>query len=294
MTTDDRIRHVLHDLTPSVDEQAGWERIQARLAPARRRRRLAATAAVAAVGVLFVGFAIGARVWRPDTSDAAGITGSTVTSTMPATVECPGPGVDAQNLAYLEAWTSLTGSLRTGQCVLAGVHGPEPEMIPGGLGDEMPLYPFEITDDTVLPYGVLAPVADDYPIIHLGRVADTDVHGFLYWVRDPAAVGPTPDIGGALFGPGETMASHPGVWVMGVEGQTITIYTVVPDNAAIAAIGIDGKAQAWQRPVAKASVFVLDEAMMESVEPVITVTVFDRTGTVIAQYEERYPVGPDP
>jgi hypothetical protein len=294
MTTDDRIRHVLHDLTPSVDEQAGWERIQARIAPARRRRHLAAATVVVAVVVLFVGLAVGVRSWRPDTSDGADVTGSTVTSTIAVTIECPDPDVDEQNLAYLEEWTSLTGSLRTDRCVLAGVHGPAPAVIPDGLGDEMPLYPDRLADDTVLPFRVLLPVADDYPIIHLGRVADTDVHGFLYWVRDPAAVGPTPDIGGALFGPGETMASQPGIWVMGVAGQTITVYTVVPDNAAIAAIGIDGKAQAWQRPVAKASVFVLDEAMMESVEPVITVTVFDRTGTVIAQYEERYPVGPDP
>lgn len=287
MATDDQIRRVLLASLPDVDEQDGWDRVQARIAPARRRRLTQVAAAATAVAVVVV-IGITARSWLGDTSpDVADGTTTTVISTTTAVVECLDARIDSGNADYLDRWTTSTVSLQADQCVLAGIAGPEPETIPDGLGVEMPLHPDRLVDDTDLPRGrVLLPIVDYYPIVHIGQVGDTDFHGFLYWVEGETTGAPTPNIGGAIGAPGDTMAAQEGIWSAGIAYPTITVHTVVADEAAIVAIEVDGRPYAWQRPVAKASVFVIDETQLSASPTSIAVTVFDRTGTVIDRYEQ--------
>ena len=76
---------------------------------------------------------------------------------------------------------------------------------------------------------------------------------------------------------------------MGSSYPTITVHVIVPDEASIVALDIDNIALAWQRPVAKAAVFVIDETQLESAPSTITVTIYDKSGTVIDQYQQPGP-----
>lgn len=205
---------------------------------------------------------------------------------------CLDSRIDEENLGYIERW-STTESLHSEQCVLPGVHGPEPSTVPEGLGAELPLHPESLPSGDTLPQSVLNPIVDFYPIIHVGQVGDTDRHAFLYWARDSQG-GPSPNIGGALAGPGATMADQPGIWSIGTDENltlgeivTIDIYVVVPEEAAVAALAIDDQPYARQRPVAKVAVFVIDGAELESQLNSITVTVYDESGAEIDAYEEQ-------
>lgn len=68
---------------------------------------------------------------------------------------------------------------------------------------------------------------------------------------------------------------------------TIDIYLVVPEDGAVAAPEIDDRPYAWQRPVAKVAVFVIDGAELESLPSSITVTVDDPSGHEIDAYQEQ-------
>lgn len=289
MSNDEQIRRVILATLPDVDDEQGWAAVQARIAPAQRRRRITqAAAAVAAVAVL-VGLGIGTRAWLIDRPYVADINDTTTTSTTTQTAtECLDPRIDAQNVAYLQRWTVSGTSLRADRCVLAGIAGPEPEEVPEGIGAEMPLHPDRLPDGEALPRSELTPVLDWYPIVHLGEIADTDNHGYLYWFSDSVSGAPTPNIGGAFGYPGDTMAALPGIWAVGSGGgdRTITVYVVVPDEASIVALDFDNVALAWQRPVAKAAVFVIDETRLESLPGTITVTIYNKSGTVIDQYQQ--------
>jgi hypothetical protein len=288
MSNDEQIRRVILASLPDPDEERGWAGVQARIAPAKRRRRITQVAtAMAAVAVL-VGVGFGARTWLTDRPDVADSNDTTTTSTStPSATECLDPRVGAQDVAYLERWTVIGTSLRTDRCVLAGIVGPEPEVIPDGLGVEMPLHPDRLPSDEVLPRSELMPEIDWYPIVHLGQVSDTNNHGYLYWVGDSVAGTPTPIIGGAIGHPGDTMAALPGIWAVGRGDRSITVHVVVPDEASIVALDIDGLSLAWQRPVAKAAVFVIDETQLESSPDTITVTVYDKSGIAIDQYQQQ-------
>lgn len=202
--------------------------------------------------------------------------------------------IDDANLEYIERWTVTAESLRDDQCVLPGVYGPEPSTLPEGLGAEMRLQPESLPSEEDLPQSGLNPVVDFYPIIHVGQVGDTDHHALLYWVQDRLG-GPAPIIGGASAGPGTTMADQPGIWSLGAEENltlgdivTIDIYVVVPEEAAVAAMTIDDQAYAWQRPVAKTAVFVIDGAEFELEPNSIVVTVYDQLGAEIDTYQEQF------
>lgn len=208
--------------------------------------------------------------------------------------DCLVSRIDDANLEYIERWAATVESLHDDQCVLPGVYGPEPSAVPDGLGSEMRLQPESLPNDEYLPQSILNPVVDFYPIIHIGQVGDTDHHALLYWVRDRLG-SPAPMIGGASADPGATMADQPGIWSLGMEENltlgeilTIDIYVVVPEEAAIAALTIDDQAYAWQRPVAKTAVFVMDGAEFESEPNSIAVTVYDQTGAEIDTYQEQF------
>jgi len=285
MNNDEQIRRVIVASLPDVDDEQGWAGVQARIGPARRRRRLMQSAAAVTVGAVLVGLGIGTRAWLTDSPDVAETNDTTTTSTTIGTAtECLSPLITDDDIAYLERWTAGGTSLRADRCVLAGVTGPEPDVTPEGLGVEMPLHPDRLSDDVVLPHSALMPPVDYYPIVHLGQVDVTDTHGYLYWVSG-ASSGPVPNIGGATGSPGDTMATQTGIWAVDTSYPTITVYVIVPAEASIAALEMDNIPVAWQRPVAKAAVFVIDETQLESSPSRITVTIYDQSGATIDRYE---------
>lgn len=207
---------------------------------------------------------------------------------------CLDPRIDEANRNYIEQWAATSESLVKERCVLPGLHGPEPSTTASeGLGTELRLDPERLASDVDLPQSVLNPVVDYYPMIHVGEVGDTGRHAFLYWAQDRLG-GPTPNIGGALADPGATMADQPGIWSIGFdenltlgEIDNVEIYVVVPEEAAIAALAIDGQPHAWQRPVAKAAVFVINGSDLKSLPDSLTVTVYDQSGAETDIYREE-------
>lgn len=207
---------------------------------------------------------------------------------------CLDARIDRANRNYIEQWAATSESLVQERCVLPGLHGPEPSPTASErLGTELSLDPESLTSDEDLPQSVLNPVVDFYPMIHVGEVGDTGRHAFLYWVQDSLG-GPTPNIGGALAGPGATMADQPGLWAVGVdenlalgEIDDVEIYVIVPEDAAVAVLAIEGQPYAWQRPVAKAAVLIINGSDLESLPDSLTVTVYDQSGAEIDTHQEE-------
>ncbi len=277
--TDQQIRRLLTRSLPEVDQQQGWEGVQSHITAARRRRWATVLTSVAAV-VAVVTFGWFVATNRPP---SPGVASSPTTTISPPPADCPTDKLSDQDVAYLQRWTDIESPLAP-PCLLQGLVGPAPKFDTSVLGNELPLHPRLVAGASPPTSGSFKAL-DGYPIVHIGQVDQTDMHGFLYWVADPAKAAPVPRIGGSVGDPVQAMASQPGIQSVGTSGAGLTIYVVVPETASITALTINGQPIAFQRPVAKVNLFFVDRSRINQASD-ITVTVYDNTGQNIDQYKQ--------
>lgn len=174
-------------------------------------------------------------------------TGSGLPDAGPA---CSDVRVDDQTADFLNRWTDPQ-ALDSDTCVLPGRHGPAPEFDTAPLGEQQPLRPGDLPEDTLLPPPTAnpQPLVAQYPIVHLGQLGDSDNHVFLAWrgaTGARACVGAIAGVCGTSEEPGEP----PGVLAYG--RQSFEVW--VPPKTSVVALDVDGHPEAWQQPVARTAI----------------------------------------
>lgn len=298
MDVDQQIRQVLRQsLVPVEDIATARQNTIRRAATLDRQRRLSRVAAVVTAAGAAVAV-VAALVWVAQPSGdappfiAPSPDGEPVESPAedgPAAPVCDSLRVTDQVDGFLDAWTASRSSLLEDRCVLAGRRGPAPQFDTDDLGPERMLLPGDLPDDFELQPS--RPLASGYPLVHLGRIEDTDSQMFLEWRLEGSGV-PVVCLEGSCADDG-LPTSRPGVISIGRgRGHSIAVW-VAPEAAAVA-LEIDGQPVIWQRPVALTAYLPFDGQLSEdgyfpSPGAPFEVRVLDSRGDTIATYEGEIP-----
>lgn len=290
--TDDRIRTLLREAMVPVDEGPEARRETMRRAARARQRPRPLRLPVAAAAAASAAAVVAAVVWAIAPSGVrAPLIAPAPPSPAPASPDpatTPGSGcadldVSAETDAFLDTWTEPGAAGRSELCVLRGVHGPPPEFDTAPLGPEQALQPGDLPDEPdVAASGPSRESVEGYPVVHVGRIGDSDRHTYLRWGYDRTRA-PVACVEGVCVA-GEHPADHTGVFGTGVGGGTMTMTVWVPPQASAVALEIGGEPVLWTRPVALVAPLLVD-----SYRPVpgrtYRVVVFDRHGDRIAVYD---------
>lgn len=295
MDVDQQIREVLRDRLVQVDDVTTARRqIRQRAANIRRRRRWLRASALSAAAAAVVAV-VAALLWTAQPAvDRPPIIAPTpapspthLQSDGPANAACADLDVSGQVQQFLDSWTASQNSLIDEACVLAGRHGPQPQFDTQNLGDEQSLRPGDLPDDFELtPTGPMRARAEGYPLVHLGRIGDTDHQPFLEWRLDRLRT-PIACVEGSC-GADDVPASEQGVIGIGrgsgISGSTLSVTVWVSPEAAVVSLAIDGQPVVWQRPVARTALLFVDD-YRPSPDATYQVRVFDRRGQTIATHQ---------
>lgn len=180
------------------------------------------------------------------------------TRSAPADVEwaaCPGMRPNETVAEFLEAWAE-PAPLRRDPCVVPGRVGPEPRFDTARYGPQQQLHPGALPPDARTPADgpMDPPLSDGYPIVHLGRIGSSDAHSFLAWRGAP---GPIICFGSTatLCNESDEVGDEATIRAYG-RGNTREVFfeVWVPEDTAVVALEVEGHAEGWQRPVARAAV----------------------------------------
>lgn len=176
-------------------------------------------------------------------------------------------------------------------CLLEGRPGPTPTFDTARLGQELPLAPGDMAGQLAAP---MVPVGagelDGYPVVHLGRVGDTDRHAMLGWWLNPGRTGVMVCLENDC--PTGNLVPPDGLTVQGAGGDSRSRVLTAWVSAGAAAVGVsvEGQPQVWQRPVARTVQIRFDPTPGEvdfdnPQQPAdsVTVTAYDADGEVLDQ-----------
>lgn len=297
MDVDEQLRQVLRQSLVPVDDIASARQDTIRRAAMLGRQRhwlraaAVATAAGAAVAV------VAALVWVAQPSGetppfiAPFPDGEPTQS--PAQDDAAPPACDSLRVteqvdSFLDAWTTSRTSLLDDHCVLAGRRGPAPQFDTDDLGPELRLLPQDLPDDFDPEQLRARPLASGYPLVHLGRIEDTDSQMFLEWRFERGFGAPVVCVEGSCAEDGLPTSRLGVIGIGRGSGWSFTVW-VAPEAAAVA-LEIDGQPVVWQRPVALTANLAFDGQLSEdgyfpSPGAPFEVRVLDSRGDTIATYE---------
>lgn len=299
MDVDEQIGQVLRrSLVPVEDIATARQNVIRRAATLDRQRRWSRVAAVATAAGAAVAV-VAALVWVAQPSGDAppfiapfpdGEPVESPAEDGPVPPMCDSLRITGQVDGFLDAWTASRSSLLDDRCVLAGRRGPAPQFDTDDLGPEQMLLPGDLPDDFDLRPS--RPLASGYPLVHLGRIEDTDHQMFLEW-RLEGSGAPVICLEGSCADDG-LPTSRLGVISIGRGSSGYSIPVWVAPEAAAVALEIDGQPVIWQRPVALTAHLSFEGQLSEdgyfpSPGAPFEVRVLDSRGDTIATYEGEIP-----
>ena len=302
----DDVRNLIAPTLPAVsDLDLAWEAIQEQVARRRRRRRLfvgAVTVTGAAVVVaVLVGLITGPRETSlppavgPTTS--ATPTPSDSVAVLPDCVDASVPDAVRQFVADWTTGQRMDVADHPDLCLLQGQPGPTPTFDTARLGQELPLAPGDTAGQLEPPLvPVRAGELEGYPVVHLGRVGDTDRHAMLGWWLNPRRTGVMLCLENDCHS--ESLVPPHGLTVQGAGGnsRSMVLTAWVPADAAAVGVSVEGQPQVWQRPVARTVQIRFDPTPGEvdfdnPQQPAdsVTVTAYNADGEVLDQATTPLP-----